>query len=63
MDTRVWAILWAPSTLISIISLIYVWYVLLFQCPRDLISQSLRLATVAVVAPPCASYVHYRMQG
>ena len=33
-------------------SLVYIWYVLLFQHPRDLISQSLRLAMVAVVAPP-----------
>ena len=36
MATGVWANLLALSTLISIVSLLYVWYVLLFQHPRDL---------------------------
>ena len=52
LEAGAWAILLAQSAFMSIISLIYVWYVLLFQCPRDLISQSLRPAGVAVVAPP-----------
>ena len=63
MDAAVWAILLAWSTSLSFVSLIHVWYVLLFQHPRDLISQSLRPATVAVVAPQCTSYVCYRRKG